>query len=82
MPLNTIKSLTYFLLQILSNSSGVMPLFTEFKLQMFVTRNFNFSGVQYYPLIICLDETHDALCAANTAGLKFHIKSKTIILEQ
>ena len=67
MPLNTIRSLTYFLLQSLGNPYGVMSLFTEFKLQMFVRRNLNFSGVQYYPLIICPDERHDALCAANTA---------------
>ena len=67
MPLNTIRSLTYFLFQILGNSYGVMSLFTEFKLQMFVRRNFNLSGVQYYPLIICPDERHDALYAANTA---------------
>ena len=77
MPLNTIKSLTYFLLQILSNSSGVMPLFTEFKLQMFVMRNFNFNEV---PTDHMSGWNTCALCAANTTCamidkcLKFHIK--------
>ena len=51
-------------MQIVGNFTGVFPLFTEFKLRMFVMRYFNFSEVRYYPLltdvseIICPAETH------------------------
>ena len=51
-------------MQIVGNFTGVLPLFTEFKLRMFVMRYLISSEERYYPLltdvseIICPAETH------------------------